>query len=113
MKGRLKKNICDLDDYVSLGEIEDLPARSEAGIGDALGYACKFWAKHLAEVPSSGHDVEDVCGVIDEFFTTRLPFWIEALIVMRSLDAALRAINDVQQWYTSVSCERPVYQGPS
>jgi len=113
MKVRLRKNICDLDDYVSLGEIEDIPTRSKAQIGDALGYACRFWAKHLAGTSSSGHDVEEVCDAVDEFFTTRLLFWIEALIVMGNLDAALPAINDIQRWYASVSCERLVRQGPS
>ena len=104
MRGGLKKNICDLDDYVSLSEIEDLPTRSEARIGDALGYACKYWAKHLAGVSSSGHDIEEVCYAVDEFFMTSLLFWIEALVIMRSLDTALYAIDDVQQWYASVSC---------
>jgi len=105
MKGGLKKNICNLDDYISLSEIEDLPARHKAYIGDALGYACKYWAKHLAGVSSSGHNVGEVCNAVDEFFTTRLLFWIEALVIMKSLDATLHAIDDVQQWYASVSCE--------
>ena len=110
MKGGLRKNIYDLDDYISLGEIEDLPTRYKSHIGDALGYACKFWAKHLTG-SSSGHGIEEVCDAVDEFFTTRLLFWIETLIVMGSLDTVLEAISDIQQWYTSVSCEWPVRPG--
>ena len=95
MKGGLKKNICHLDDYVSLGQIEDLPIRFKMQIGGALEYACKFWAKHLARIPSSSHGLEEVHMAIDEFFTKRLFFWIEALVVMGSLDGAIHAINDV------------------
>jgi hypothetical protein len=110
MGEKLKRNICDLDDYASLGRVEDLPARRKALIGDALEYACLFWAKHLAGVPSSGHGVEEVHKAIDEFFTTHLLFWIEVLVVMGSLDASVHAINDIRQWYISVSCELLVYQ---
>ena len=111
MKCGLRKNIYDLDDYVSLGEIEDMPTRYKSHIGDALGYACKFWAKHLAG-SSSGHGIEEVCDAVGEFFATRLLFWIETLTVMGSLDTALEAISDIQQWYTSVSCEWLVRPGP-
>ena len=78
MEGGLKKNICDLDDYVSLDKVKDLPTRRETQIGGALEYACRFWAKHLSGTPSSGHGVEEVHNAIDEFFTKRLLFWIEA-----------------------------------
>ena len=67
MKGGLKKNICDLDSYASLAEVEDLPARRKARIGDVLEYACLFWARHLAEIPSSGRGAREVCEAIDEF----------------------------------------------
>ena len=100
---KLKKNICNLDDRASLGDIGDLPAHCGAQIGDALGYACQFWTKHLAEIPSSGHNVEEVCKAIDKFFATCLLFWIEVLILMRKLEISVYAINDVHQWYISVS----------
>jgi len=105
MKGGLKKNICNLDNYVSLDKIEDLPTHPKAKIGDALEYACRFWAKHLARVPASGHNTKEVCEAVDGFFTTCLLSWIETLTIMGHLHAAPHAINNVQQWYISVSCE--------
>jgi len=74
MKGGLKKNICDLDNYASLDKVEDLPARRKARIGDVSEYACLFWAKHLTEIPSSGHGTKEVCEATDEFSVTRLHF---------------------------------------
>jgi WD40 repeat protein len=103
MKEGLKRNICGLNDYVPLDKVEDLPTRRKARIGDALEYACQFWARHLVGVPSCGHGVEEVHKAIDEFFTTRLLYWIEVLIVMRSLDVSLYAMNNIRQWYISVS----------
>ena len=40
MKQKLKKNICNLDDYAILSEVEDLSARQQGHIGDTLEYAC-------------------------------------------------------------------------
>ena len=105
MKGRLKRNICNLDDHAVLGEVRGISAHQKEDIGDALDYACKFWARHLIRIPKSGHDLQKVHKAIDEFFTTHLLFWIEALAIMKSLDVSVHAINDVQEWYTSVGHE--------
>jgi len=104
MENRLKKNICGLDDYVDVRNVDDLPARRKAYIGDALEYACRFWTKHLEKSPSNSPDAERVQEAIDKFFKTHLLFWIEVLIIMGNLDVSIYSINDIQQWYISVSC---------
>jgi len=103
MRERLKRNICRLDDYTILSEVKDLSDRQKDHIGEALEYACCFWTKHLLGIPSSGPGIEEVQEAIDEFFTARLLFWIEALILMGKLDIGIYALNDIQQWYTLVS----------
>jgi len=109
MEERLKRNICDLDDYAILTEVEDLTLYKKEHIGDALEYSCQFWAQHLAEVPSCGHDIEEVHRAVDKFFTAHLLFWIEALTIIGHLGISVYAIDDVQQWYNSVSCEQSMY----
>jgi len=104
MRERLKRNICRLDDYTVLSEVKDLPDRWKDYIGDALEYACCFWTKHLLGVPGSSSGVEEVQEAIDEFFSTCLLFWIEALILTGKLDISVYALKDIQQWYTLVSC---------
>jgi hypothetical protein len=104
MKKRLKRNICNLEDYTILNEIDDLPEQRQAYVGEALEYACYFWTKHLLKAPSSGSCVERLQKAIDEFFTTHLLCWIEVLILMRSLEIGIHALNDIRQWYTLVSC---------
>ena len=103
MERRLQRNICNLEDYTDLSNVNDLSARRKLYIGDALEYACKFWTKHLAKIPSSGSDAEKVLEAIDRFSTTCLLFWIEVLIIMKDLDVSVHSLNDVQQWYISVS----------
>ena len=104
MRGRLRRNICGLDDYTTLSEVPDLSNLRKDCIGDALEYACCFWTKHLLRIPGSGPGIEEVQEAIEKFFTTGLLFWIEVLILLGKLDIGIYALNDIQQWYTLVSC---------
>ena len=103
MKERLRKNICNLDDYAVLSEVKDLSTHQKDYIGDALEYVCCFWTKHLLRIPSSGSHVEEVQKAIETFFTTCLPWWIEVLALTRNLGIGVYAMNDVEEWYGSVS----------
>ena len=103
MKKRLKKNICNLDDYVFLSEVEDLSARKEACIGSSLVYACRFWTRHLARIPGDGPHAKRIHEAIDEFFAKRLLCWIEVLSTVGHLGAAVHATNEIRRWYISVS----------
>ena len=103
MEKHLKKNICGLDDYAVLSEVDDLSARREKYIGDSLGYACRFWTKHLTNVPRDGLHAKRVQEVVEEFFTKRLLWWVEVLSIVGQLAAAVPAVNDVREWYNSVS----------
>ena len=106
MKKWLMKNICDLEDYAILGEVEDLPDRRDTRIGSSLEYACRFWARHLAGVPGSGPDTKRVQEAIEEFFDKHLLCWFEALSILGYLEAAVYAINYIRQWCISVSSSR-------
>ena len=109
MEGRLKRNICNLGGNDDLSSVGDLSARRKECIGDALEYACQFWTKHLLKSPSSGSNAEKVKKAIDKFFTTHLLFWIEVLAIMGNLDISVYSINDIQQWYSLVSCRCVIY----
>ena len=103
MEERLKKNICGLDDYAVLSEVQDISDRMKIHIGDALEYVCCFWTKHLLNIPHSSPGIEKVWQAIDMFSTTHLLFWIEALSMMGNLSIAVHALNDIQQLCTLVS----------
>ena len=103
MKTRLKKNICNLDDYAILRDVKDLSAQKRDYIGDALEYACRFWTKHLLEIPGTSSYVQEVQRAIHTFFTTCLLYWIEVLALTENLGVGVYAMNDVDKWYTLVS----------
>jgi hypothetical protein len=103
MRKRLKRNICNLGDYDVFNETKDLPTCLKTHVGDALGYACQFWTRHLVEIPSDSQDVEKVHKAMDGFFTTNLLFWIEVLSLMGNLKVGVYALSDVQQWCALVS----------
>ena len=96
-------NICNLDNSTPFSKVEDFPARRVL-IGDTLEYACKFWTAHLMKTATNSLGVEEVLKKIDQFFTTYLLYWIEVLSLMGNLGTGVYALDDVQQWYTLVSC---------
>ena len=103
MERRLQMNICGLDEYSDLREVENLPALRTMYITNDLEYACRFWASHLAKIPSGVHGLEEVNQAIEMFFTSNLLFWIEALVLTKNLDVGVYALNKVDQWYILVS----------
>ena len=111
MKGRLKRNICELDDYVPLREVKGLCARRSTYIGDALEYACQFWASHLAKSCINATGFEEIDHAINEFFMTSFIYWIEVLSLMGSLDIGVYALKNVSQWYERVSQSRIFAKG--
>ena len=103
MENRLRKNICNLDDCAVLSKVEALSTYKEDHIGDALEYACKFWTKHLQEIPNGSPHAENIQKAIDKFFRVHLLHWIEVLAITRNLGFGVCAINDIEQWYNLVS----------
>jgi len=109
MGERLKRNICNLDDYAVLSEVKDLPTCQKDHIGDALEYACRFWHKHLLRIPGNSFHVGEVEHAIKKFFTTHLLYWIEVLALTGNLDVGVYAMDDVEQWCASVSIMQAVH----
>ena len=103
MGRKLKRNICNLDDYAVLSELNNLSTLKRIHIGDALEYACQSWTKHLLGVPSSSPHAEEVQRAIVNFFTKHLLDWIEVLALTGSLGVGVYAMDNIEQWYSLVS----------
>ena len=103
MDGRLKKNICNLGDYGVLSEVDALSTYKKDHIGGGLEYACKYWTKHLLEIPNSGSHTKEVEKAIEKFFAVHLLHWIEVLAITGNLGVGIYAMNDIEQWCNSVS----------
>ena len=103
MGERLKRNICNLDEYAVLSEVKDLSVHRQAHIGDALEYACRFWTRHLLETPSKTPHIEEVQKAINKFFTVHLLQWVEVLAIIGSPEIGVHSMNDIEQWCNLVS----------
>ena len=106
----LKKNICNLGDYAILSEAKDPSTYKKDHIGDSLEYACKYWTKHLLEIPSSDSHTKEVEKAIEKFFAVHLLHWIEVLAITGNLGVGIYAMNDIEQWYNLVSDMQSVCQ---
>ena len=113
MEEKLRRDICSLGDYAVLSEVKPLPSYKKDCIGGGLEYACKFWTKHLLEIPSSNPHAEKVQKAIEKFFKVHLLHWIEVLAITGSLGVGVHAMNDIQQWHTLVSCIQFISQNLS
>ena len=108
MGERLKRNICNLDNYTLLSKVKNLPIYKKNHIGEALEYACRFWTKHLLRVPSNSSHIGEVQKEIEKFFTKHLLYWIEVLALIGNLDVGVYAMNDVKQWCDLVSAVQTI-----
>jgi hypothetical protein len=102
MGERLKKNICNLDDYAVLSEVKDLSTQRKDHIGDALEYACNSGQSTSWRSPAAAL-IEEVQKAIDKFFTVHLLHWIEVLALTGNLGVGVYAMNDIEQWCNLVS----------
>ena len=109
MDKRLKKNICSLDDYVSLDGVEDLFSQRRNNIESSLEYACKFWSRHLLGTIGSTSHTKEIEKAINDFSKTHLLHWIEVLVLLGNLDVGIYAMNDIKQWCAAVSTADIVY----
>jgi len=109
MGERLRRNICNLDDYAVLSEVEDLPTHKRDHIGEALEYACRFWTKHLLRVPGNSSHIGEVQNAIEKFFTAHLLYWIEVLALVGELNVGVHAMNEIEQWCTLVSAVKTIF----
>ena len=109
MEKKLKKNVCNLGDYDVLSEVKAISTYKKDHIGGGLEYACKYWTKHLLEIPKNGPHTEEAEKAIIKFFTTHLLHWIEVLAITGNLSIGVHAMNDIKQWYNVVSGMQFVY----
>ncbi|KAB5589654.1 Vegetative incompatibility protein HET-E-1 [Ceratobasidium theobromae] len=98
MKGQLRFNICDLpSSFLPDDEVPNLELRIEKNISPSLSYACRYWPEHLKITATS----DELCGLVEEIFSHRLLFWIEAWLKVgaagRSLDL-LKLASDAHKF---------------
>ena len=100
MNRELKRNMCNLPDGVTNSEVIDLKERVEEHIGQALGYACRSWHKHVVgTIPAR------IIPILHRFLEEKFLFWLEALSVLGALREAVEALGVIAKCeWTDVCC---------
>ena len=109
MEEKLRRNICNLGDYTVLSGVKTLSDYKKNHIGGSLEYACKFWTKHLLEIPSSNPHAEKVQKAIEKFFKVHLLHWIEVLAITGNLGIGVHAMDDIQLQCNLVSGMQSIF----
>jgi hypothetical protein len=97
MESRLRFNICSLESsYFPNSDVPDLQQRVKESIPTELSYSCRFWGSHVRATsftPLLGEEVEAF------FYGERVVFWLEALALMKCLDASAASLSPITHWF--------------
>ena len=100
----LKRNVCDLPCYAMNDNVSDLSERKKRFIGNALEYACKFWADHLHKAKISDKElISKIVVSLTKFFQRDSLPWLEVLSILGKLAVGVQLLNKVVQWLSVVS----------
>jgi NACHT domain len=91
----LRRDICGIGNPCILNsEVEDLPARITRTIPDHIQYACRHWAWHLTNASVS----DILIGLVDEFCSKHMLYWVEVCSLLGGLRNTLIALRAARQF---------------
>jgi len=98
MVEQLRFNICKLEDSrLANADIQDLPARIQSNISDALQYSSLYWSDHVCFTPDNRD--QRVLGSLKKFLEGVYPlFWIEVLSVMGMVLVGAPSLRRLISW---------------
>ncbi|KAG8688642.1 hypothetical protein FRC11_005029, partial [Ceratobasidium sp. 423] len=100
MRQQLQFNLCKLEtSFVPDSHVPNLERRVEDSISSALFYACRFWGEHLRAIRVSNSD--DLRGILHDFLSVRLLFWMEVLNLREQIHAGVRILQQLETWCKS------------
>ncbi|KAB5593570.1 hypothetical protein CTheo_2959 [Ceratobasidium theobromae] len=95
MKSQLRFNICNLESsFIPDADVTDLERRIEKAISPVLWYGCVYWGDHLRLAANSS----ELTTLVEEFLSTRLLFWMEALNLKKRIGLGMRVLVKVKLW---------------
>jgi len=96
MTTALKRDICHIADSSKLNsEVIDLPQKSNVYIGEALRYACRYWADHLRFSDASD---SYLLSDLRTFAFDSMLYWIETLSILGHLRIAIPSLQQSRIW---------------
>ena len=99
---KLKRNPCNLPDFVMNQDVPNIPDLLEDKVGGASRYACAYWAMHIRSSPTDNdHATRLVASTIEFLKGNTLP-WIEVMSLEKRLEGVIHNINNLLDWLATV-----------
>ncbi|KAG9311510.1 hypothetical protein JVU11DRAFT_7713 [Chiua virens] len=99
MSNSLRRDMCHIGYPATANkEVLDLVERRGSAYDEALCYACRFWSRHLAQLPGDGVANEGLFSALQRFTTTALLYWMEALSIFGELESAAVMLREGISW---------------
>ena len=99
---KLKRNPCDLPDFVMNRDVLDIPDLLEDKIGGATRYACAHWAMHIRSSSLDNDHATRVVASATEFLRENALPWIEVMSLEKRLEGVIHNINYLLDWLGTV-----------
>ena len=100
----LKRNPCDLPDFVMNRDIPNIPELLEDKLGGALRYACAYWAMHVQSSTIDNDYAIRLVASVTGFFEKDALQWVEVMSLENRLEGVIHNINNLTDWLGMV-CE--------
>ena len=99
---KLKRNPCDLPDFVMNRDVPDISDLLEDKIGRATRYACAYWAMHVRFSPTDDDHVARLVTSAIEFLEEKALPWIEVMSLEKRVEDVIHNINNLLDWLGTV-----------
>ena len=99
---KLRRNPCDLPDFVMNRDIPDIPDLLEDKIGGASRYACAYWAMHVRSSPTDDDHATRLVASATKFLKENALPWIEVMSLETRLEGVIHNIDNLLDWLGTV-----------
>ena len=99
---RLKRNPCDLPDFVMNRDVVNLPEILENKVGSATQYACAYWTMHARSSPTTHCYARQLVTSATRFFEYHAVQWIEVMSLDNRLESVIHNIHHLFDWISMV-----------
>jgi hypothetical protein len=108
----LNRNPCSLPPFTMNQDVPDSPQLLDTKLGSAMRYACRYWARHLELILTSGDYVHRAVDSVTEMLKSA-PSWIEVVSLENRLEEVIHSMYSLLAWLDKVSSSLSLYnEGP-
>ena len=108
---RLKRNPCNLPNFVMNRDVVNLPELLEDKVGSAVRYACAYWTMHARSSPTTRYYALQFVASATLFFEYHAVQWIEVMSLENRLESVIHSIHHLFDWISTVCIElRLIYK---